>query len=139
MRNFVIELEFQNPPYYWVIDNDDIDRDERIKISRVQYYFTKHLGPEKKKLWGVRQSSSASPQSKLEKCRAMYLWNESVKEAFQNPNVKDVVIFDEIFFPADGGTLGGKTATTPRGGHSGVSIVRLSDGAIVFLVIDKAG
>ena len=72
--------------------------------------------------------------------------------------MKDVVIFDDFFFLADGGSLGSKyrvlrplgmnteglkrksarTATQPRGGYSGVSILRLSDAAIVFCVVDKA-
>ena len=47
-RNFCIELEFQNPPYYWTIDATDEDRDRELKKRRIQYYFTKHIGPLKK-------------------------------------------------------------------------------------------
>ena len=48
--NFSHELEFKNPPYYWVLDAEDDDRDRELKTRRVQYYFTKHIGPEKQHL-----------------------------------------------------------------------------------------
>ena len=72
-RNFNIELEFQDPPFHWVVDPDDEDRDRYLKARRVQYYFTKHTGPEKPSVWRVRQPSSASPQTYLDKCRSIFL------------------------------------------------------------------
>ena len=107
----------------------------------------------------MRQASSAAPQTYLEECRALYLWDEAVKKTFRkNREIKCVVLFDETFFSADGGSLGCKsrvlrtigstdegrkrkaarTATQPRGGHSCITILR-SDGEIVFCVIDRAG
>ena len=43
-RNFAIELEFKNPPIFWVIDGDDEGRDRELKKKRVQYYLTQHIG-----------------------------------------------------------------------------------------------
>ena len=46
-RNFTIELEFLDLPFDWVFDADDDNRDLILRTKRVQYYLTKHLGPEK--------------------------------------------------------------------------------------------
>ena len=68
--------------------------------------------------------------------------------------MKKVVIIDEKFYPADGGSLGSKsrvlrpvgglkrkssrTATKPRGGHSAMTIVS-SEGDVVFAVVTTNG
>ena len=64
------------------------------------------------------------------------------------------IIVDEKFYPADGGSLGSKsrvlrpvggrtrevtqTATQPRAGHSGLTVVS-SEGEIVFAIVTNTG
>lgn len=72
----------------------------------------------------------------------------------KNPGIVKAVIIDEKFYPADGGALGGKsrvlrpvgglkrkttrTATQPRGGHSGITVVS-SEGEVIFVVVTTNG
>ena len=154
-RNFDMELEFLHPPIYWTIDPDDETHDLELKRWRVQYYFTQYTGPLKKYKWRVRQASSAAPQTYLEKARAVYYWNKDVQKTFlQNPGMTKAIIVDEKFYPADGGSLGSKsrvlrpvggrtrkvtrTATQPRAGHSGLTVVS-SEGEIVFAIVTNTG